>query len=88
MYDVAIVGAGPAGSMLARLIGQRYRVLLIERRPLDGPEKPSLGKCCGGRLADRLRSASRSPTVRGHLTSDIPARWDGGRRWGPVRLGA
>jgi len=51
MYDVAIIGAGPAGSMLTRLIGQRYRVLLVEKRQLDGPRKPSLGKCCGGLLA-------------------------------------
>jgi len=60
MYDVAIVGAGPAGSMLARLIGQRHRVLLVEKRPLDGPQKPSLGKCCGGLLApDAQRMLSR-----------------------------
>lgn len=60
MYDVAIVGAGPAGSMLARLIGQRYRVLLVEKRQLDGPERPSLGKCCGGLLApDAQRMLSR-----------------------------
>jgi geranylgeranyl reductase len=51
MYDVAIIGAGPAGAMLARLIGQRYRVLLVEKRQLDGPEEPSLCKCCGGLLA-------------------------------------
>ncbi len=51
MYDIAIIGAGPAGAMLARLIGQRYRVLLVEKRRLDGPEKFSLGKCCGGLLA-------------------------------------
>ncbi len=60
MYDVAIIGAGPAGSMLTRLIGQRHRVLLIEKRPLDGPQKPSLGKCCGGLLApDAQRMLSR-----------------------------
>lgn len=60
MYDIAIVGAGPAGSMLARLIGQRHRVLLVEKRPLDGPQKPSLGKCCGGLLApDAQRVLSR-----------------------------
>jgi geranylgeranyl reductase len=60
MYDVAIIGAGPAGSMLARLIGQRCRVLLVEKRPLDGPEKPALGKCCGGLLApDAQRMLSR-----------------------------
>jgi len=51
MYDVAIIGAGPAGSMLARLIGRRYRVLLVEKRRLDGPDKPALCKCCGGLLA-------------------------------------
>lgn len=51
MFDVAIVGAGPAGAMLARLIGRRYRVLLVERRQLDGPERSALRKCCGGLLA-------------------------------------
>lgn len=52
MYDVAIVGAGPAGATLARLIGQRYRVLLIEKRRFDddsGMLAPP--KCCGGLLA-------------------------------------
>ena len=34
MYDVAIIGAGPAGATLARLIGGRYKVLLIEKRQL------------------------------------------------------
>ena len=34
MYDVAIIGAGPAGATLARLIGNQYKVLLIERRRL------------------------------------------------------
>jgi flavin-dependent dehydrogenase len=51
MYDIAIIGGGPAGAMLARLIGQRYRVLLVEKRQLDGPERFSLRKCCGGLLA-------------------------------------
>ncbi len=34
MYDVAIIGAGPAGAILARLMGGRYKVLLIEKRQL------------------------------------------------------
>jgi len=51
MYDVAIIGAGPAGATLARLIGRQYRVLLVEKRRLDGPQTFSLGKCCGGLLA-------------------------------------
>lgn len=48
MYDIAIVGAGPAGATLARLLGKQYRVLLLDRRrhDLSGP-----GKCCGGLLA-------------------------------------
>lgn len=52
MYDVAIIGAGPAGATFARLIGQHYRVLLIDRRPFGEPALGrSTGKCCGGLLA-------------------------------------
>ena len=61
MYDVAIIGAGPAGSTLARLIGNRYRVLLADKRPFIEPALPSLPeKCCGGLLApDAQRMLSR-----------------------------
>ncbi|HOF87627.1 MAG TPA: FAD-binding protein [Armatimonadota bacterium] len=52
MYDLAIVGAGPAGAMLARLIGTRHRVLLLDRRRLDTDPRPGRAeKCCGGLLA-------------------------------------
>ena len=52
MYDIAIIGAGPAGATLARLIGDRYRVLLVDKRQYTGfPENVSSGKCCGGLLA-------------------------------------
>ena len=52
MYDVAIIGAGPAGTTLARLIGCQYRVLLIEKRRLpDQSDGFSAIKCCGGLLA-------------------------------------
>jgi geranylgeranyl reductase len=52
MYDVAIIGAGPAGSTLARLIGRHMRVLLVDKRPLEGPaQEPCQRKCCGGLLA-------------------------------------
>ncbi|GHT44405.1 oxidoreductase [Planctomycetales bacterium] len=41
MYDVGIIGAGPAGATLARLLGDRCSVLLLDSgRP----------KCCGGIL--------------------------------------
>lgn len=52
MYDVVIVGAGPAGAMLARLIGGNYRVLVLEKRAYIRPATESSGaKCCGGLLA-------------------------------------
>jgi len=52
MYDIAIIGAGPAGSTLARLVAVRYRVLLIDKRQLTGNEStPWSQKCCGGLLA-------------------------------------
>jgi flavin-dependent dehydrogenase len=52
MYDVAIIGGGPAGATLARFIGTRRKVLLLDRRDLASPPDPSrLEKCCGGLLA-------------------------------------
>ena len=52
MYDVIIVGAGPAGANLARLIGNKYRVLLIDKRDLENETPQNFrSKCCGGLLA-------------------------------------
>lgn len=52
MYDVVIVGSGPAGSNLARLIGDKYKVLLIDKRDLENENPKNLvNKCCGGLLA-------------------------------------
>ncbi len=52
MYDIAIIGAGPAGATLARLIGGQYRTLLVDRRPLGSPAtSDALTKPCGGLLA-------------------------------------
>ncbi|MGA2063893.1 MAG: FAD-binding protein [Thermoguttaceae bacterium] len=52
MYDIAIVGGGPAGATLARLVGDRYRVLLVDRRRPDAVAGQAGGqKCCGGLLA-------------------------------------
>jgi flavin-dependent dehydrogenase len=51
MFDLAIIGAGSAGATLARLIGKRYRVLLVDKRSFsDVPGPFSAGKCCGGLL--------------------------------------
>lgn len=52
MFDIAIIGAGPAGATLARLVGRQYKVLLIDRRPLQKTvDITYAGKCCGGLLA-------------------------------------
>lgn len=52
MYDIVIVGAGPSGANLARLIGDRYKVLLIDKRDLENQNSKNLSnKCCGGLLA-------------------------------------
>ncbi len=52
MYDIAIIGAGPAGATLARLLTERYKVLLVDKRQLttDSDGNSSI-KCCGGLLA-------------------------------------
>ncbi|MDR2346138.1 MAG: FAD-binding protein [Planctomycetaceae bacterium] len=42
MYDIGIIGAGPAGTTLARLVVGKYSVLLLNN---------SRPKCCGGILA-------------------------------------
>jgi flavin-dependent dehydrogenase len=58
MYDVVIVGAGPAGSTLARLVGRNCRTLLVERRPLGaGALGAREAKCCGGLLAPDAQRA-------------------------------
>lgn len=52
MYDVAIIGAGPAGATFARLVADTYKVLLVDRRLLtEDCDKSSSTKCCGGLLA-------------------------------------
>ena len=46
MYDIGIIGAGPAGATLARLLADRYRVLLLD----SGRQK-----CCGGILSNKAQ---------------------------------
>lgn len=52
MYDITIVGSGPAGANLARLIADKYKVLLIDKRDLGRESSNNRSsKCCGGLLA-------------------------------------
>lgn len=51
MYDVIIVGCGPAGATLARLIGKNHKVLVLERRDFKETHLYNREKCCGGLVA-------------------------------------
>lgn len=51
MYDIIIVGGGPAGATLARLIGKKYKILLLEKRSFDVNKNSTCHKCCGGLIA-------------------------------------
>jgi flavin-dependent dehydrogenase len=42
MYDIAIIGLGPAGATLARLLDKKYKVIALDKKG---------GKCCGGLLS-------------------------------------
>lgn len=57
MYDLVIVGAGPAGATLARLAPGHLRTLLVERRGAGGRSGPGSAKCCGGLLAPEAQRA-------------------------------
>jgi flavin-dependent dehydrogenase len=59
--EIAVLGAGPAGSTFVRLAGQRHDITLIDRRDMTGM-KPARGKCCGGLLSP---DAQRSLAAQG-----------------------
>ncbi len=50
MYDIIIVGGGPAGSTLARFLGKKYKILLLEKRTFAEGMPFPLQKSCGGLL--------------------------------------
>lgn len=52
MFDVIIVGAGPAGANLARLLPSHLKTLIVDKRSLDHVQSHNpRTKCCGGLLA-------------------------------------
>lgn len=58
-YDITIIGAGPAGSTLARNLEGKYRVLLVDSRPLDKSPNKQI-KNCGGLIAPDAQKALAS----------------------------
>jgi len=55
-YDITIIGAGPAGTTLARELGDKYKVLLVDKRPLDKVPSKHI-KNCGGLIAPDAQKA-------------------------------
>ncbi|MCL2720947.1 MAG: FAD-binding protein [Treponema sp.] len=45
MYDIAIIGLGPAGATFARLLSKKYNVIAIDKK------NTKINKCCGGLLS-------------------------------------
>ena len=54
MYDIAIVGLGPAGATLARLLDSRFSVVALDLKRADGQ---GFHKPCGGLLAPDAQKA-------------------------------
>jgi flavin-dependent dehydrogenase len=62
VFDFAVIGLGPAGATAARLLGSRYSVLAIDKKPQqtgsgEGEASPGFRKPCGGLLAPDAQRA-------------------------------
>ena len=49
MYDIAIIGLGPAGSTLARMLDKKFKIIAIDKKTED--ENKGFQKPCGGLLS-------------------------------------
>lgn len=56
-YDVAIIGLGPAGSILARFLDSRYRVIAIDKKC---GEEGGFQKPCGGLISSEAQKVLAS----------------------------
>lgn len=64
-YDIVIIGAGPAGCTLARILDKSYKVLLLDKRDVTANNCNS--KCCGGLLAPDAQK------IIGSMGMSVPA---------------
>ena len=55
MYDIAIIGLGPSGATIARLLHPRFHVIAIDKK--NGLDDKSFRKPCGGLLAPDAQKA-------------------------------
>ena len=49
MYDIAIIGLGPAGSTLARMLDKKFRIIAIDKKTDE--KNTGFQKPCGGLLS-------------------------------------
>jgi len=69
-YDITIVGAGPAGSVLALLAARaRYRVLLVEKSQFD---KPRFGETAPPELRQALTRVGLENLAQAPFCRDAP----------------
>ncbi|PKM50287.1 MAG: oxidoreductase [Firmicutes bacterium HGW-Firmicutes-7] len=57
MYDIIIIGAGPSGSTLSRMLDKNHNILLVDKRNMSENEPYKSEKCCGGLLAPDAQKA-------------------------------
>ncbi len=57
MYDIIIIGTGPAGATLARTLPKNFKILLVDKRNITGSADNFSEKCCGGLLAPDAQAA-------------------------------
>jgi len=55
MYDIAIIGLGPAGATFARLLDPKFRIIAIDKK--REATETSFRKPCGGLLAPDAQKA-------------------------------
>jgi flavin-dependent dehydrogenase len=70
MYDIAIIGLGPAGASFARLVdSQRYRVVALDRKDAQLPG--GFRKPCGGLLSPKAQRALAkfNLSIPGHIVA-------------------
>jgi flavin-dependent dehydrogenase len=66
-YDIAIIGLGPAGSTLARLLSSSFKVIALDKKDKMG--NGGFHKPCGGLLADDAQKAFARQNI--NLPADI-----------------
>ncbi len=85
-YDVAVVGAGPAGSATASILARRgLRVVLIDRARF--PRDKACAEYCSPGVEDVLRRIGAWPRVAREKPRRVPGMtiWIGGRPALPIR---